>query len=139
MKTYDPKKVIVIFGGHEITGFSEDSIVTVEPKGDGITSVSGCDGEVTRNMDPNEQYTVTLKLQQSSSSNNFLSSLHDYDRRTGRGIKPLLVKDLSGSLVFSTQHAWIINKPSVEKGKESGDNEWKLETGRADFVVGGNY
>jgi hypothetical protein len=34
MSTYNPKKCIVIFGGVEIKGFSEDSIIECEPLGD---------------------------------------------------------------------------------------------------------
>lgn len=53
--TYDPKKCIVIFGGLEIAGFSEDSIIELEPLGDGIKSFVGCDGETARSIDPNQE------------------------------------------------------------------------------------
>ena len=36
MKTYDPKKVIVIFGARRLKGMSEDSIVRIKPQGDGL-------------------------------------------------------------------------------------------------------
>ncbi|MFT9498022.1 phage structural protein [Anaerosolibacter sp.] len=138
-KTYDPKKNIIVFGGKEIHGFAEDSIVEIEPKGDGITSVTGCDGEVTRNIDPNRQYTVTLKLKQSSDDNDYLSNLHDLDRATGRGMRPLAIKDLTGSTRFFAKEAWVTKHPTVSKEKESGTNEWVLETGPVDdYIVGGN-
>ena len=31
MKTYDPKKVMVQFGNRQITGFSQDDIITIQP------------------------------------------------------------------------------------------------------------
>lgn len=138
-KTYDPKKVIVIFGGSEIHGFSDDSIVEIEGKGDGITSVTGCDGEVTRNIDPNRQYTVTINLKQSSDSNDVLSAAYDYDRATGNGMKPLAIKDLTGRTKFFAEKAWVTKHPTNAKGKESDTNEWVLETGPVDdYFVGGN-
>lgn len=138
MKTYNPKKVIVIFGGMPIKGFSEDSIIEIEPMGDGITSVVGCDGEVTRSIDPDTRCKVTLKLKASSESNDFLSTTHLADRNTGKGILPLLVKDLSGRTTFFASQAWVTKFPNVTKEKESGDNDWGLETGPADLFVGGN-
>lgn len=58
--TYDPKKVAIIFGARQITGFSEDDIITIEPSGEGMTKVVGADGEVARSIDPNETCKVTF-------------------------------------------------------------------------------
>ena len=46
MKTYDPKKIIVIFGARQLTGMAEDSIVTISPLGDGMQIYVGADGDV---------------------------------------------------------------------------------------------
>ena len=50
VKTYNPKQVTVSIGTHIVTGFADDSFITVESLGDGISSVSGCDGEVGRSI-----------------------------------------------------------------------------------------
>lgn len=139
VKSYDPKKVLVIYGGKEIHGFTDDAIVEIEPKGDGITSVTGCDGEVTRNIDPNRQYTVTIKLKQTSDSNDYLSECHTYDLATLNGMKPLSINDLTGRTKFFVNEAWITKNPTNSKGKESDTNEWVLETGAVeDYFIGGN-
>ena len=138
MSTYDPKKCITIFGGVEIKGFSEDSIIEAEPLGDGIKTVVGCDGETSRSIDPNQNWKVTLKLASTSSSNDFLSATHIADRNTGKGVLPLLFKDLSGRTTFFASQAWITKMPTISREKEIKENEWIFETGPADVFIGGN-
>lgn len=138
VRTYDPKKVNVIFAGSEITGFSEDDFVDVEPMGEGIKSVIGADGEVARSMDPDTRVKVTLKLTSASGANDTLTAQYKLDQATGKGIAPLLVKDLSGSTLLSAAQAWVTKLPKKTNGKEVGTVEWELETGPADYTVGGN-
>ena len=138
MTTYDPKKNLIIFGGVEIKGFAEDSAIEAEPLGDGITSVVGCDGETTRSLDPNQNWKVTITLAASSKSNDFLSATHIADRNTGKGILPLLFKDLSGRTTFFASQAWITKMPNITRQKAAGEAEWVIETGPADVYVGGN-
>ena len=137
--TYDPKKVAVIFGARQITGFSEDDIITIEPSGDGMIKVVGADGEVARSIDPNETFKVTLHLMGSSMSNVFLSELYNLDRATGAGLLPLIIKDLSGNTMFFAQQAWVTNFPEYEMGRELGVCDWEIDTGQiSEPVVGGN-
>ena len=44
-RTYFSKKVTVTAGYHIVTGFAEDSFVSIEETGDGVQSVAGADGE----------------------------------------------------------------------------------------------
>ena len=46
VKTYNSRLVTVALGTHSVTGFADDSFITVEPLGDGVTSKSGCDTSV---------------------------------------------------------------------------------------------
>ena len=138
VKTYDPKKNLVIFGGIELKGFSEDSIIEAEPLGDGMKTVVGCDGETARSIDPNQNWKVTVKLMASSASNDYLSAVHTADKNTGNGILPLLFKDLSGRTTFFASQAWITKPSNIARAKELGENEWVFETGPADVLIGGN-
>ena len=60
--TYNPKKVTCSLGNHIVSGFADDSMITVEFAGDGTSYVSGADGEVVRSIDPSEIYTVKLAV-----------------------------------------------------------------------------
>ena len=48
IKTYNPKEVTVSCGSHIVEGFADDSFITIEFNGDGITKKVGCDGEIFR-------------------------------------------------------------------------------------------
>lgn len=137
--TYDPKKVLVSFGGVELGGFGEDSIINIEPTGGGITVVTGCHGDKVRAIDPDNGAKVTLTLLQSSASNDYLSAIHLRDKRVGDGVLPLLIKDLSGRTTYFDSAAWINNLPTVKRGKSPNDNEWVIETaGNGELFVGGH-
>ena len=75
--TYDPKKIVVIFGATRITGFSEDDIVTIAPSGEGMQKYVGADGEVGRSIDPNETFEITINLASTSKSNTYLSEIYN--------------------------------------------------------------
>ena len=133
ISTYNPKQVVVSVGTQIITGFADDSFVTIEPSGEGITKKVGCDGEIVRSVSPDNTYKVKFSLLQTSECNSYLSQLVDYDRETGDGIVPVTIKDLKGGLVFSTEAAWVIKKSPVTRGKSDNNREWELDTGDAEL------
>lgn len=142
-KTYDPKKVIVVFGSVNITGFDEGTFVQIETQGDGTTAVVGCDQEVVRSISPQSILKkIVITLLQSSDSNDKLSSIQDSDNQSGNGVKALSIKDLSGRTLLKSSSAWIVKKPQVQRGKSVGDGKcaWEFLAVVPDdqFVVGGH-
>lgn len=138
MKTYDPKKIIIIFGARQLTGMSEDSIVSIAPNGDGLQTYVGADGDVARSLDPDATYEVTVSLNTTSNSNDYLSNMYNYDRETGDGIAPLLIKDLAGTTLFSAPEAWVANMPEASRGLTVDTQEWVFRTGQVeDAIIGG--
>ena len=130
--TYDPKKIMISLGAHVVTGYGEGTFVSIEPKGEGVTSKTGCDGETVRSLDPNESMTISLTLLQNSPTIGWCQDRYDMDKATGgEGMFPILIQDLKGGLIFSANHAWVVNSPSREFGKEAGEREIVIETGRA--------
>ena len=138
MKTYDPKKIIIIFGARQLTGMSEESIVSIAPNGDGLQTYVGADGDVARSLDPDATYEVTVSLNTTSNSNDYLSNMYNYDRETGDGIAPLLIKDLAGTTLFSAPEAWVANMPEASRGLTVDTQEWVFRTGQVeDAIIGG--
>lgn len=133
VKTYNPKEVTIACGSHIVTGIADDSFVTIEANGDGITKKIGCDGEIARAVSPDNTYKVKIALLQTSDSNAYFSNMFDVDRETGEGMFPILIKDLKGGLVFSTEAAWVLKRSSVTRGKETNNREWEIDTGDATF------
>ena len=134
VKTYNSRQVMIAFGTHTVSGYAEDSFITIEQKGDGVTSKTGCDGEVSRAIDPNEQYLVKVAVQQQSSTNKFLQSMYAKDKKSGDGTFPVLIKDLSGGVKFSASVAWVVKQPSRVWGKDTNNREWEIETGPAEYA-----
>lgn len=131
IKTYNPKEVVVACGTHIVSGYADDSFINIEPNGDGITKKVGCDGEVARSISPDNTYKVKITLLQNSDSNSFFSNIADYDRATGNGLFPVLIKDLRGGLLFATEAAWVIKKSPATRGKETNNREWEIDTASA--------
>jgi len=129
IKTYNPKEVTIALGNHIVTGFAEDTFVTIDPNGDGVTKKVGCDGEIVRSISPDDTYIVKVTVLQTSDSNSFLQQKLAQDIKTGDGMFPILVKDLKGGLVFSSEAAWPIRPASRGFGRESANREWELHTG----------
>lgn len=131
IKTYNPKEVVVACGTHIVSGYADDSFISIEPNGDGIAKKVGCDGEIARSISPDNTYKVKITLLQNSDSNSFFSNIADYDRATGNGLFPVLIKDLRGGLLFATEAAWVIKKSPATRGKETNNREWEIDTASA--------
>ena len=127
VKTYNPKKVTMAFGNHMVRGYAEDSFITIEPVGEGVTSQSGADGEVVRSVDPDSRYTIKVVVQQTSSTNGYLKKRRKKDKDNGKGTFPLIIKDLMGKETFSAEHAWVKNDAPWGRGKAATDREWEIE------------
>lgn len=129
IKTYNCKEVTIALGNHIVTGYAEDSFVTIDPNGDGVTKKIGCDGEIARSISPDDTYIVKISVLQTSDTNSFLQQKLALDLKTGDGMFPILIKDLKGGMVFSSEAAWPIRAASRGYGKEAGNREWELHTG----------
>ena len=138
IKTYDPGQVIVSFGGADIKGFAEGSFVTVAYDEDAFKKMTGGSGETCRIRSQKKGGSITLRLMQSSSSNDRLSAIANLDRRNGSGVSALQVKDLSGTSLYSAANAWIKKIADSGFGDELGDREWVLDCDELDANVGGN-
>lgn len=136
--TYDFSQVNVIVGGVPISGFSDGAAVTVDFDEQQFTKVTGADGLTTRSKSNNYAGSITLSMQQSSSSNDYLSSLWSADRLNNAGVVPVLIKDQSGRTLWTAENAWVQGLPSQEFGKELASREWVLDCDALTGFLGGN-
>ncbi len=124
--TYNPRKVTCALGRHIVSGFADDSMITVEYGGDGTNHVEGADGEIVRSIDPTEIYTLKLTLQQTSRTNAYLQNMYDKDRNDGSGIFSVNVNDILGREKFVGGTAWVKKPASWVRGKTQNNREWEL-------------
>lgn len=127
--TYNPRKITASFGNHIVSGFADDSFISIEPQGDGTTSVTGADGEMIRSIDPTSQSVIKLVLLISSKTNKFLTEQHYKDQENGDGVFPVIIKNLLGKTTFSASMAWVPKLAGIGYGKTAGTCEWELHTG----------
>ena len=130
MATYDPKSVIITFGGTPIMGYAEDSFVECAPAEERFTRKVGADGEVVRSKSSNGCYDVTVTLMQTSLSNGVLSAAQVVDENTGLGMLPLSITEISSGAEHFFPQAWV-EKPTWTRGKEAGEQAWTFHTGQA--------
>ena len=133
IKTYNPKQVTMALGTHIVTGYADDSFISIEPSGDGITKKVGCDGEICRSISPDDTSVIKLTVLQTSETNSFLQKKLKHDIQTGEGMFPILIKDLKGGMVFSADAAWAVRSAPRGFGKESTNREWEIHTGSSNL------
>ncbi len=139
LKHYDPDLVTTIFAAIPLTGFAEDTMVTIEEEDDAFTEVGGVDGDVSRSKVLGRRATITFHLMSTSRANAALSALHEQDLQSagGAGVAPMMVKDGNGISVFATDKAWIAKRPTVTYGKQATSREWKIRAVNYAFFEGG--
>lgn len=139
VKTFDPKNVIIVFGGVPLTGYSPNTFISVAAAGDRFSKVVGADGETARGKSNDYTHEVTLTLMQTSLSNDYLSGIMALDKLSNSGILPLSVLDKSGSTLFFWDQAWVKKPPNWDGQKEVGERAWVFDTGQViEENIGGN-
>lgn len=124
--TYRAEDIITTVGSHLVTGYADDSFLTIDAMEDAVTHKVGCQGEVVRSIIPNKAVTVKLVLLYNSRSQKYLSEMLKRDKKDGTGIFPMEVKDLSGGIILSASQCWVTKAPSKSYGKEAQNGEYTI-------------
>lgn len=138
LKTYDPAMVSISMGGVPISGYAEDSFISVERDEDAFELSVGANGEGTRSKSNNKSGTITMTLAQSSDSNVILSGFAQADELANSGVFPVLIKDNSGKSLHFAATAWIQKIAPAEYAAASGEREWVIRTDDLQSFIGGN-
>lgn len=140
VREYDPDQVIVYFAGQRLQGFADGEFITVAQASDGFSDVAGTDGEVSRSKTNDRRATATVKLMQTSPSNDYLSTVHqtDLDAPNGAGVGTFLMQDLSGTTLVHDDAAWVQKFADTSNDRGAKPNEWAIRLPRPTRVVGGN-
>lgn len=139
-KFFDPDQVAISFAGGQLQGFADGEFITVEQLSDGFNDVVGTDGEVARSKSNDQRATITVKLLQTSSSNLFLSGVHNLDLNApnGAGVGAFLMQDLQGNTIVAGQQAWIVKFPDASMDRTPKSREWQIRVAVVSRVEGGN-
>ena len=139
VKSFDFKKVSLVFGAQALAGYHEGTVINYEPAADSFVKHVGADGEVSRAAMNDFSGSVTVTLAQTSPSNDYLSSIALADRTSGAGVLPLMLRDASGRTLIVSDSAWIRQRPKVVLAKGSIEGrEWIIDLAQAVESFGGN-
>jgi len=131
VKSYDPKKVIVTFGGVPLTGYADGKFIEISANDpDGFKKQVGADGEVGRAQSSDNTHNVKVTLMQTSLSNNYMSGVRNSDKLTGKSCLPLSITDINGGSLHYWPQAWIKGDPTWGYGKELEERQWEIDTGQ---------
>ena len=122
---YDVKKVTIVVDGVFLTGYSSDSVVSAEMEEDRITPYPAVDGAVEFSLNANSAGVITVTLNSTSPSINYLNGLAN-----AKKIFPISVVDqnVNGVNLTGTQ-AFVKNPVYPEKTKEISDVEFEIYVG----------
>ncbi len=139
-KNYDPDQVTIAIAGIPIHGFADGSFCTITQEADAFSDVVGTDGEVTRSRTNDRRATCTVKLMQSSDSNDLLSALYNSDilGQNGAGVGAFLVRDRNGRALFTADACWVMKAPDVDFDRTATAREWTIRIAKLVRFDGGN-
>lgn len=139
MAEYNSREVLISFGGVEIVGFGEDTMVSWEWDSEFTTDKVGVDGKVSASKTNDYRGTVTFTLMQTSPSNAVLAAFAA-QRRFGTssiGVSSLHVEDLLSGESLTAPNAWVLVPPSGELGSEAGEREWQIRCEQLNYAHAG--
>lgn len=137
IKVYDPTQVGIIVGTSPMNGFAEDSMITIEMEDPQYSISTDISGEATRFKVNKSIAKVTIRLTQTSPSNDLLSSYVEADRVSNAGVFPLMIKDNNGTSLFTSTAAFIEQVPSMEFANENKNREWVIKATNVTKFIGG--
>jgi len=136
--TYDPKLLLVTFGGIPLTGFADGTFLAVVRNSDMFSEVTGADGETSRAKSNDRSGLATITLKQTSPSNDVLSAFALADEEANAGVRTFMAKDALGTSIFFSAFAYVKKIPDSAFGKEINNREWSLFLSDLRVLVGGN-
>lgn len=123
MRVYNPKLVTITFDNQVITGFSEDSMISIEKDEENHLPYDGVLGEHAVAKNANNNYTATISL---SSVSPFVSILRK-KALDDNPVAPFSCVNMNeGADDISTDSAYIIQAPEYIAGKEIEDIEIEI-------------
>lgn len=132
-KNFSFKNLNVTFGTIIFEGFAEgDDVVVLEYNQDQFSIVTGAKGDVIRTQTSDNSCLATIKLLQTSNTNEELTVKYIADRRTGLITESMLITDLELGEVYSINNAWIRRFPTVTRGQNPNSMDWVFE---GDFLT----
>lgn len=139
MKTYSFLNTVFFVNGVEITGFADgDDVINMERRTDSATDKIGADGNMMVSLSADFSGEITIKLQQTSSSNKYLTKLLNVQEGRGVAFKPvkLFFQDTYRQDIGSGSLGYIKKPAAMARGQNGQTTEWVFVVERLDLLCG---
>ncbi len=134
--TYRPGEVTLSVCGYVVEGWTSLSVQRHTPV---YRQVRGIRGKNTRVRMTDTSGTFKIAINQTSITNNVFSELVQLDSKTGTTRLEIVLKDNSGSSLFSSVTAYIEGFPDGNFSASQGDRTWTILCDSMDsYFIGGN-
>jgi len=144
LATFSPNDVTIVVTqtstgmAHILGGFTEDAIVTVDRNAETFTLYTGADNSNTRIFNSNTAGKITVSLQQTSASNDFMMGLYEQDRANLKGLFSISVMDNSGRSKYFAEEAYIGVVPNSAFSNSMQMRDWVIHAPLLETTIGGN-
>ena len=120
---YDAKKVSVMVGGVRITGFAQNSFVTAKKDEEAVKTHVSAQGDVGVAINNNSLGTITIKLNQTSPSINYLVNLANTNQMVDAWVYSNndVVEKGGGT------QAQVIKTPEISFGSEITERDFEIK------------
>jgi hypothetical protein len=139
MRRYSFQDTILAINGVEITGWADgDDVIDIERRTDSISDKVGASGEMMISVSADKSGMVTIKLQQTSPSNLYLTALCDLQEASGSLFIPCAVTfmDTYRNDIATGLSGYIKKPPKMTRGTQGNNQEWVFVVERLDLVFG---
>lgn len=144
--TYVPSELTIVISQQKanvsfvVTGFSPDSVVSIERQDPTWESTEGADGWHQRTHRLSKTFRATVSLMQISPSNDYFSGLVAYDEQDlrGGGLFTCTITDKSGRSYAYSDQAYVIEPTTEEFSQSASNRDWVLVLPYAEHYIGGN-
>lgn len=122
--------------GDEAGGAKEG--VSIARTGDANVMLTGGDGSWSHSLQGDKSGTVTITLLKTSTINQALQNLFDYQRASSRnwGRNTIVITDKARGDVITCLGCAFVKDPDTKYATEAGTNEWVFHCGRIDKKLG---
>ena len=141
VSTYSPKRLVISVLGKNITGFSDDDMITVSLDEDKFVKFTSVDGESARSYNVSSAGKFVITLNQTSKANQTLSALllADMADNTGQLTFPVAIRDLnSDGTFYLAKDCWLVGMPESSFNKEIENRVWTLDAADIKFNLAGS-
>lgn len=146
LASYRPSSIVIAIShpktntSHVIGGMAKDSVVSIEYPEASWTEKTLNNGETVRSHSKDTTLRVTVHLDQTSASNDFLSALAKYDENDLSGLDGVFTctfADKSSRTYAYSAQCFVKRPQSYEYGSDTSVRDWVIVMASADQHLGG--